>query len=96
MDKTGRFWLTIVATLALALVTVFSLPPQRRRAEEPSLGIRVIGAAVGVAVVGVVWAICFRVQLELGRISLFGIIMLITMEAVFFWAAQFLGRFPRL
>jgi hypothetical protein len=38
--------------------------------------------------VAVVWAIVFRRQVELLRVSLFSLLVLIAMEAVLLWAIQ--------
>ena len=39
----------------------------------------------------VVWAICFRPQIEKGRVSLLSLFALVTIQAVGAWFARFMG-----
>jgi hypothetical protein len=55
----------------------------RLRGWEPNLPLRLYLIAWGCGVITVVWAICFRPQVEKRKFSLFAIATLVAMAAVF-------------
>jgi hypothetical protein len=86
----SRFWLVICALLAAIFVGIGMLKDPHRGYEPPLAVVLARYALLG-CLVFVVWAICFRKQLESFRISIFALFMLITMEAILLGAAKILN-----
>ena len=91
----STFWKTISATLAAAALGGLLIPTITAPAYHQPLGILVARLAVMAILVAVVWAILFRPQLERGRMSLFAILSLITLESLLLavWTSRTLDRF---
>jgi hypothetical protein len=84
----SRFWqftgLALFVLFVPAVLVAQLLDTTPRTYEwQPNLALRLYAIAWGCAVIAVVWAICFRPQVEQWRISLAAILSLIAMEAVF-------------
>jgi hypothetical protein len=54
----------------------------------PTVFQKLYGLTWGASLVAVVWAICFRQQLENRKVSLLSLFTLIAMEAVYLWALR--------
>jgi hypothetical protein len=91
-----RFWIA-VGVAVWASILLFNLIPNRSHLEQPSPAEEVIYGLVLITLVLVVWAICFRAQLEARRVSLVAIFALVTMLAALFSAFRYfdpLGIYP--
>ena len=91
-----RFWIAISGAV-WASITLLVFIPNRLPWTKPSLAEEVIFGLVLVNLTTVVWAICFRAQLEARRVSLVAIFALVTMLAVLFSAFRYfdpLGIYP--
>jgi hypothetical protein len=95
-NKGGCFWVVVTYTLLGTFCVLCGVGSGRRRYER-SLAEEIIYGLVLVTLTTVVWAICFRPQLEACRVSLAAIFALVTMLAVLFSAFRFfdpLGIYP--
>jgi hypothetical protein len=82
-----QFWLWISITIAVALGGIFSIP-RGPRGFGPTLPMVVGKYAIMSTLVGVVWAIFFRKQLENRQVRLASIFVLVLMEAILFTAIK--------
>jgi hypothetical protein len=82
----SRFWLAIcLVLLTTFLVIAYSVTPPEPRTyfTRPSALQRLEFHVVTGVLVGVVWAIWFRPQLEKGRISLLALFVLAALQAIY-------------
>jgi hypothetical protein len=87
------FWIAIVITLAGIFVVITTCMPVGPRAYRLS-GLRsVVGYLSTASLVVVIWAICFRAQVEKLRFSLLSLFVLATMEAILLFAIRLLKPF---
>jgi len=89
----SRFWQFICVVLAVVFFVMWQLPhPQMPRYDDrPTLAAQLVGFALLGSLVAVIWAICFRPQVEKLRISLFSLFALVAMEALLLLAARVLN-----
>lgn len=88
-NKSGCFWAIVSYTLIavfFVLMAISAIGP--RRGDRP-LASQIAYGAVLITLVLVVWAICFRAQLEARRVSLVAIFALVTMLAALFSAFRY-------
>ncbi len=74
------------APIAVLIATAVLMPPRLRGVPYSpfySALHSAIAYTCAAVVIAVIWAICFRRQLELGRISLWSLLILVAMEAMF-------------
>ena len=89
----SRFWriicLVLFAIFLAMIATPWLYPPVPRafRTEIPVAQRLYIHSVTGV-LVGVVWAICFRPQLEKGRLSILSLFALAAMQALYLWLVR--------
>ncbi|HEX5104513.1 MAG TPA: hypothetical protein VFV87_11910 [Pirellulaceae bacterium] len=79
----------ILAAIFLAILVVSSVP----RSEQRTLPVQITHYLVTGSLVAVLWAICFRRQVEKLRFSLLSLFVLAAMEAVLFAAIRLLNPF---
>ncbi len=90
------FWVAISGAVWVSIVLLACIP-NRLPWTPPSLAEEIVFGFVLVTLTTVVWAICFRSQVETRRVSLVAIFTLVTMLAVLFWAFRSfdpLGIYP--
>jgi hypothetical protein len=90
------FWVVVGLILLVALVGLCYLPTPRLQLLQyvpPPAFERVAVHLAPAALIAVIWAICFRPQLERFKFSLFSIFVLATMEAV--WLCLHRALFER-
>ena len=84
----SRFWLCISFVLGIVLLSPILrraiVGPPLRMYHQYSIWDQLYGFTVGGTLVAVIWAICFRSQVERLQFSVFSLIVLVVMEAVFF------------
>ncbi|MBI3465984.1 MAG: hypothetical protein HY000_23465 [Planctomycetes bacterium] len=93
----SRFWLSICVALVIAFAIAHAIPSfggsppsQRTYDHRPPVAVQVAHFAFLGSLVAIVWAICFRPQLEKLQISLFALFALVAMEALLLLAARLL------
>ena len=93
----NKFWPSVALTLVGVAVGIVLLPGLSRfqRSVAPSLDIvpRLWFIFLLSVLVAVVWAICFRRQVEQLQISMKAILILIVMESMLLTACRFLHGF---
>ena len=77
--------------LAAAFVEIALLPKQTTYDDIPTTAERLTGYLLLGALVAIAWAVCFRSQIEKGRLSVFSLLVLITMEAAMLALDRFLN-----
>lgn len=90
----SRFWQSICVVLALVFIVMWQLPRTQTTAlydDRPTSAAELVAFALLGSLVAVIWAICFRPQVEKLRISLFSLFVLVAMEAVLLLAARVLN-----
>src|SRR3954451_19096757 len=88
----SAFWKCVCFILLGLLIAGFGAnvfyPSVPRLHQTPTLFQKLYGLVWGGILVGVVWAICFRPQLEKLRLNLLALFTLVAMEAVFLMAVR--------
>jgi hypothetical protein len=94
MAKVKPFWIAVCGLLAAACAILYIEASrgwdrtdlmQRVRADHEWMIARHLLAAI---MLSAVWAICFRPQLETGRLSLFAMFSLVTIQAAGLWLVR--------
>jgi hypothetical protein len=88
--KSG-FWAIVVGVLTSAYVLaalIASTGRSRMQLDAPEFPVHVARHLLAVVWLGVVWAIIFRAEVERGRLSLFSLFVLVTIQAFGFWLVQ--------
>ncbi len=86
----SRFWQAICGVLVAIVILCMATAP--RTYEDPSPFVRhCVYLAVAVSLVALIWAICFRQQVERLRFSLFSLFVLTTMEAIVLCLVRLFG-----
>jgi hypothetical protein len=80
------FWICIIATLVAVFIGLSYLP--NYRPFQVSVSVQLARYALLSILVGVIWAICFRREVEQFRFSLWAIFALAAMEAVLLGAIR--------
>jgi hypothetical protein len=84
-----RFWMIICVILLAIFVAIAMLPGAATY--EPPLAVVLPRYALLGSSVGVIWAICFRKQVESFRFSIFSLFVLVTMEAILLTVARIMS-----
>lgn len=87
----SRFWQSICAAVAVAFLMLWLLPRPDSYHYRPSVGTQIVGFTALNLLVAVVWAVCFRKQVERLQVGVPCILALVAMEAVMFLAARVLN-----
>lgn len=90
--STSHFWVRCSIVFAMALIAILLCPRAFRGRPYPLWGKALAYAALA-TIIGVAWAICFRPQVEKGRMSIMSLFSLIGMEALLFWFIRRVGTF---
>jgi hypothetical protein len=87
-----RYWSAFALCLFASIAALqFGASPFRGEA-GPIVAYRNAAQHVGAALlVAAIWAILFRSQLQQGRVSLVSMLVLVTMQVLWFGAKQFFG-----
>ena len=88
----SKFWIIIWSVAMATLFVYFQLPMNVRGVPFP-IWAKVVSYSVAATMVGIAWAICFRPQLEKGRVSLLSVFVLVSMQAILAWFIQQVGTF---
>jgi len=86
-----RFWLIIGAVILTISFGFGMLPRATSYTYEPPIVVVLARYSLLGSLVGVIWAIFFRKQLESFRLSIFSLFALVTMEAVLLTAARIMN-----
>jgi hypothetical protein len=81
------FWVVVGALVVGSMVAV-DLAVPNWRGQSPALLERLVCYAAGGTLVGIVWAILFREQIEKFHLSLLSLFALVLMEAMFLLAVR--------
>lgn len=88
----SRFWLCISFVFGIVLLSAIlrwaMIGPSMRMYYQYSIWEQLYGFTVGGTLVAAIWAICFRSQVERLQFSVFSLIVLVVLEAVFFTAVR--------
>jgi hypothetical protein len=86
------FWV-VVYCLAIVAMFMIGIFVSTMRGVSLTLSERLVFYAAGGILVGVVWAILFRTQIEKLRLSLFVLFILLSMEALWLAAIRIINPF---